>query len=140
MSPCRQPQLGSVVWAELADSNGIKKVRPAVVVTPSADIVAGQPLRVVAITTRLPTPVPDDHVLLPWDAQGRARSGLRRRSAAVVSWQAEIAVADVQQVVGLLPPAVVGELLSRIAGSLPPPEGENSSAGGPSTLPNAPEA
>jgi hypothetical protein len=29
----RLPQLGSVVWAELEDANGFRKVRPAVVVT-----------------------------------------------------------------------------------------------------------
>ena len=38
-----------------------------VVVTPTADIDAGGSIRVVAITTRLPNPLPDDHVLLPWD-------------------------------------------------------------------------
>jgi hypothetical protein len=33
-----------VVWAELEDANGHRKVRPAVVVTATADIVAGQPV------------------------------------------------------------------------------------------------
>src|SRR5713226_1360039 len=98
MSPTRLPQLGSVVWAELEDANGFRKVRPAVVVTTTADIAAGKPVRLVAITTRLPHPLPDDHVLLPWDRQGKARSGLRRRCAAVARWQVEIPVGDVQQV------------------------------------------
>jgi hypothetical protein len=31
VSPGRPPQLGSVVWAELEDANGVRKVRPAVV-------------------------------------------------------------------------------------------------------------
>lgn len=56
MSPPRHPQLGSVVWAELKDSNGFTKIRPAVVVTPTADFAGGKPIRVVAITTRLLTP------------------------------------------------------------------------------------
>ena len=85
MSPTRLPQLGSIVWAEVEDANGYRKVRPVVVVTPTADIQAGKPVRVVAITTRLPDPLPEDHVLLPWDQQGKARSGLRRRCAAVAS-------------------------------------------------------
>lgn len=121
MTTARLPQLGSVVWAELEDANGFRKVRPAVVITATADIAAGKPVRVVSITTRLPNPLPDDHVLLPWDRQGKARSGLRRRCAAVASWQAEIPVSDVQQVVGILPPAVIGELLSKVAATLPPP-------------------
>lgn len=37
MSPTRLPQLGSVVWAELEDANGFRKVRPAVVVTAPLD-------------------------------------------------------------------------------------------------------
>lgn len=57
MSTTRLPQLDSVVWAELADANGIPKVRPAVVVTATADIAAGKPIRVAAITTRLLTPL-----------------------------------------------------------------------------------
>lgn len=121
MSPTRLPQLGSVIWAELEDAIGFRKVRPAVVVTATADIAAGTPVRVVAITTRLPTPLPDDHVLLPWDRHGKARSGLRRRCAAVANWQAEIPVGEVQQVVGILPSAVIRELLSKIAAALPPP-------------------
>jgi hypothetical protein len=109
-----------VVWAELQDANGFRKVRPAVVVTATADIAAGGCLRVLAITTRLPNPLPDDHVLLPWDRQGIARSGLRRKCAAVTSWLAGIAVGDVQQVVGILPPAVIDELLAKVAAAIPP--------------------
>jgi PemK-like, MazF-like toxin of type II toxin-antitoxin system len=115
VSLTRLPQLGSVVWAELEDTNGFRKVRPAVVVTATADLAAGKPVRVVAITTWLPTPLPDDHILLPWDRQGKARSGLRRRCAAVASWQATSLAADVQKVVGILPAAVIGELLTKVA-------------------------
>jgi hypothetical protein len=56
-----------VVWLELADANGVAKVRPAVVVSATADIAAGGPVRVAAITTRIPLPPSADHVLLPWD-------------------------------------------------------------------------
>jgi len=41
VSPIPLPRLGSVIWAELADANGIRKVRPAVVVTATAGIAAG---------------------------------------------------------------------------------------------------
>ena len=121
MSLSRLPQLGSVVWVELADANGFRKVRPAVVVSATADIAAGRPVRVVAITTRLPTPLPDDHVLLPWDRQGKARSGWRRKCAAVTTWLAEISVSDVREIVGLLPSAVIAEVLTKVLAALPPP-------------------
>jgi mRNA-degrading endonuclease toxin of MazEF toxin-antitoxin module len=121
VSLSRQPQLGSVVWTELEDSNGYRKVRPVVVVTPTAEITAGKPLRVVAITTRLPNPLPDDHVLLPGDRQGKARSGLRRPCAAVATWQAEVPVCDIHEVVGVLPPTTIRELLEKVASPLPSP-------------------
>jgi hypothetical protein len=41
--------------------------------------------------------------------------------AAVTTWQAEIAVGDVQQVVGILPPEVIAELLAKIVAAMPPP-------------------
>ncbi len=71
MSSTRPLQLGSVGWAELEDANGYRKVRPVVVVSATADIKAGGLVRVVAITTRLLDPLPEDHVLLPWERQGR---------------------------------------------------------------------
>ena len=73
-----------------------------------------------AITTRLLTPLPADYVLLPWDRQGKARSGLRRPCAAVAGWQVIIPAGEVQQVVGVLPPAVIRELLVKVAALLPP--------------------
>jgi mRNA-degrading endonuclease toxin of MazEF toxin-antitoxin module len=121
VSPPRLLQLGSVVWAEVVDANGHRKVRPAVVVSATADIAAGHPVHLVAITTRLPNPLPDNHVLLPWNRQGTARSGLRRKSAAVASWVVEIPATAVQQVVGLLPAAVIGNLLAKVAPASPPP-------------------
>ncbi len=133
MSPVRSPVLGSVGWAEIKDPNGYGKLRPVVIVSPTADIDSGNPVRVVAITTRLPDPLPDDHVLLPWDHQGKVRSGLRRRCAAVSSWQAEIAVTDMQQVIGILPPRVINEILHKISSALNPP----SSASAPGNIGSA---
>jgi hypothetical protein len=65
---------GRIVWSELADANGIRKLRPAVVVTPTDRITAGGALEVVAITSRLSHPLPADHVLLPWHPQGHPRT------------------------------------------------------------------
>ena len=115
MTSVRPPQLGSVVWVELADRNGFRKVRPAVVISPTTTISPGQPVRVVAITTRLPVPIPADYVLLPWDRAGKARSGLRRNCAAVTTWLATVPFEDIHEVVGILSPGVLQELLARIA-------------------------
>lgn len=117
-------QFGHIVWAELADANGIRKARPAVVVTPSERITPSAPLEVVAITSQLPQPLPADHVLLPWHAHGHPRTGLNRKCAAVCSWIARIAPADIQSVAGIVPGAVLLEILARIAA----PRSESSAA------------
>ena len=54
--------LGSIVWVEVPDPNGIFKLRPAVIVTPTEQTVAAERLHVVAITSRLSEPLPADHV------------------------------------------------------------------------------
>lgn len=112
----RLPRLGSVVWASLQDANGFSKIHPAVVVTPTGQIRPGQTVRVAAVTTRLTGPLPDDYVLLP--SKGTARSGLRCKCAAVASWLSEASV-DELQVAGILPPAVIDELLQKFAALFP---------------------
>jgi hypothetical protein len=47
-------KFGQIVWAEVADANGIRKPRPLVIVTPGDRITSSGPLEVVAITSRLP--------------------------------------------------------------------------------------
>ena len=105
-------QFGRIVWAEIADRNGIRKQRPAVIVTPTERITTTNPLTVVAVTSRVPDDLPEDHVLLPWHPQRHPRTGLNRKCAAVCSWLSEITVNDIQDVAGLVPGA---ELLAIVA-------------------------
>jgi hypothetical protein len=114
-------QFGQIVWAELADANGVRKLRPAVVVTPGNRITAAGPLEVVAVTSRLANPLPRDHVLLPWHPRGHPRTGLNRKCAAVCSWLARIVPGDIQSVAGLVSGAVLLDILSRIPPSPPTP-------------------
>ena len=51
-------QLGRIVWAAIADANGIPKLRPVVIVTPSDRITPTAPLDVIAVTSRVPEPLP----------------------------------------------------------------------------------
>jgi mRNA-degrading endonuclease toxin of MazEF toxin-antitoxin module len=93
-------QVGRIVWAEVADQNGFRKQRPAIVVSVTEE---RNELTVVAVTSRVPDVLPDDHVLLPWHSQGHPRTGLNRKSAAVCSWIAEIAASDILDVAGRFP-------------------------------------
>lgn len=108
---------GQIVWAEVADENGVRKARPLVIVTPDDRLTTPEPLEVVAITSRLPQPLPADHVLLPWHAQGHPRTGLNRRCAAVCTWLARIQHDDIQKVAGTVPGAILLDITKRIAGT-----------------------
>ena len=113
-------KFGQIVWVEIADANGIRKSRPAVVVTKNDRITPTGPLEVVAITSFLPDPLPDDHVLLPWHAQKHPKTGLNRKSAAVCSWQARISASDIQSVAGSVPGPVLLDTLAKISAAPPP--------------------
>jgi len=129
-------QLGRIVWAEIADTNGVRKLRPAIIVTPSDRITPATPLEVVAVTSRLPKPLPNDHVLLPWHAGGHPRTGLNRRCAAVCTWVARISHGDIREVAGVVPGAVILDILSKVrailsAPPVPPAEGGEAPSGAP---------
>jgi mRNA-degrading endonuclease toxin of MazEF toxin-antitoxin module len=109
------PRCGQIVWAELADANGVRKTRPVVIVTADERITSSGPLEVVAITSRLPQPLPDDYVLLPWHAQGHPRTGLNRKCAAVCTWLARIVPTDIQSAAGIVPGAILLDIGRRIA-------------------------
>jgi mRNA-degrading endonuclease toxin of MazEF toxin-antitoxin module len=125
-------QLGRIVWAEIADANGIPKLRPAVIVTPSDRITPATPLDIIAVTSRVPEVLPDDHVLLPWHAQGHPRTGLNRKFAAVCTWVARIRHTDIRDVAGVVPGAVMLEILSKVTALLSPPSDPPAEAGGQS--------
>jgi hypothetical protein len=133
---------GRIVWAELADANGIRKLRPAVVVTPTDQLAPAKPFDVVAVTSRLPDPLPDDHVPLPWHPRGHPRTGLNRRCAAVCTWLAQLVDGDVRAVAGMVPAPEMSTILGKLAAASAPsssPSAPNPGgpAGGLSTGPSA---
>jgi mRNA-degrading endonuclease toxin of MazEF toxin-antitoxin module len=113
--------MGRILWAEVADANGIRKVRPAIIVTPTDRLTPTGPIDVVAVTSRLPDCLPDDHVLLPWHTQGHPRTGLNRRCAAVCTWLAQVTDSDIQDIAGIVPGPVMETILAKVTAALPPP-------------------
>ena len=126
-------QLGRIVWAEIADANGIPNLRPVVIVTPSDRITSTAPLEVIAVTSRVPEPLPRDYVLLPWHAQGHPRTGLNRKCAAVCTWVARIRHTDIRDVAGVVPGAVMLEILSKVTTLRSPPSDPPAETGGRSS-------
>ncbi|MGH8059887.1 MAG: type II toxin-antitoxin system PemK/MazF family toxin [Candidatus Entotheonellia bacterium] len=128
-------QLGRIVWAEIPDANGIRKLRPAIIVTPTDRISSAAPLDVVAVTSRLREPLPYEHILRPWQARGHPRTGVNRRCAAPCTWVARIAHDDIRDVAGVVSGAVMLDILSRVRAtfSAPPvfPAQEGEAPSGP---------
>ena len=50
-----------------------------------------------------PTPLPFDHIPLPWHAQRHPRTGLDKRNAAVCSWLVAVDAARVARKIGHVP-------------------------------------
>jgi hypothetical protein len=128
---------GRIVWAEVADANGIRKLRPAVIATPTDRIAPGGALEVVAITSRLSTPLPEDQVLLPWHSQGHPRTRLNRRCAAVCTWGARIRDTDIQDLGGLVPAPLMLSILAKVADLQRPRPASPADASGDSTQGNS---
>jgi hypothetical protein len=116
----------------MADANGLPQLRPAVLVTPSDRITSAALLDIIAVTSRVPEPWPDDHVLLPWHAQGHPRTGLNRKCAAVCTWVARIRHTDIRDVAGVVPGAVMLASLSKVTALRSPPSAPPAEAGGQS--------
>src|SRR5262245_38135771 len=93
---------GQIVRIRVA-RHGKEKVRPVVVGTPNEAIAEVAPLVGVAITGT-PGPPTGFEVPLPWQAQGRSRTGLDKPSAPVCSWFVTFAAAAVIGPIGHVPP------------------------------------
>jgi mRNA-degrading endonuclease toxin of MazEF toxin-antitoxin module len=108
-------QQGSIVWVRVADAAGRNpKCRPAVVVTPTAEITPGETILVVAATGMFDLPLSPNQVELPWHRNRHPLTGLTKRCVAVCDWLVEIDPSYIDRVGGLVPSAVLADILARI--------------------------
>jgi hypothetical protein len=97
------------------DPRGFRKERPAIVLTPTAEIEADLPIVVMAVTTTFGDPPPEHHVTLPWNADPRCvGTRLRQRSAAVVTWLDTLYPDEIIDFKGDVPPAIMSDLQRRL--------------------------
>lgn len=110
-----QLQQGSIVWARVADKNiRNPKCRPAVIVTPTAEIATGESVVAVAVTSTLSRPLPKNQVALPWHNDGHPKTGLKRRCVAVCDWLIEFEQGAVEEVAGIVPTGILTKILANI--------------------------
>lgn len=128
---------GRLVWVELADPQGRNpKVRPAVVLTPTADI-RSDGLIVVAAVTGVVDEIPKGFaVLLPWDRRGHPETKLTKPCAVACHWTAAVPVSAVQSVRGFVPARLmylVRAAVRRSAGDAPSEPPSNPSQNQPAS-------
>lgn len=107
-------QQGRIVYAELLDPQGRNpKRRPAVVLTPTAEIQSDGEVVVAAISKQVDQAPPEVSVEIPWQHDGHPRTKLNRRGVAVCSWLVTLPVASIQpgDVGGVVPFAQMARIL-----------------------------
>jgi mRNA-degrading endonuclease toxin of MazEF toxin-antitoxin module len=109
-------RFGDIVIVDaLLDPKGQNpKNRPAVIVTPSAELAEGRPIFVIAITTTLPEPLPNDYIPLPWSRPRHPRTGLNERNAAVGHWLAHVEESRIIRVIGRTPAAQLNMIVAAL--------------------------
>lgn len=99
----REWEQGSIVLANVKPPRGEPKARPVLIISQPEDQVLDEEIVGVAIST---SDFPDDSsrcVELPWAAQGKVQTGLRKRSVAVCDWLVAFKPSDILDVKGFLP-------------------------------------
>ena len=107
-------QQGRIVWAELLDPQGRNpKRRPAVVLTPTAEIRPDGELVVAALSSQTDQSPPDVSVEVPWHRDGHPRTKLNRRNVVVCTWLVALPVAAIgpDDLAGVVPFAQLGRIL-----------------------------
>lgn len=110
-----QLQQGRIVWVEVLDPQGRNpKVRPAVVLTTTAEIREDGEVAVAAVTTQLDAAPSEVCVELPWHRDGHPRTRLNRRNVVVCTWLATVSVAQICGYAGVVPFAQLARILSLV--------------------------
>lgn len=114
---------GRVVWVEMNDPQGRnRKVRPAVVVTPTGEITPGGVIVVAAVTTQIGMAPASATVSLPWHGDRKqSPTGLTERSECVCDCLEAVPMADVRGTGGLVPFRQLSQILEKIAALRQPP-------------------
>jgi mRNA-degrading endonuclease toxin of MazEF toxin-antitoxin module len=120
-------QQGRIVWVELLDPQGRNpKRRPAVILTPTAEIRADGDVVVAALSSQVDQSPPDVSVELPWHRDGHPRTKLNRRNVVVCTWLVTLPVASIQpdDIGGSVPFAQMARVLEIVRGLNHPPAGQ----------------
>jgi hypothetical protein len=114
-------EYGQIILVPMADGHGNVAPHPAVILSPTDQIVPAEKLRVVCISTQLEDPCPPYHIPLPWQRPRHPKTGLNKPNVAKCNWLARVDQAAVIKVMGFAPPSHLAKIeqeLRRLAEGL----------------------
>jgi len=104
-----------LIWATLVDRRGKAAEHPAIILTPNDQIDPDAKVVVMAVTTSFSDPPTRYHIPLPWNPDPRrVRTGLARRSAAVVNWLDTVHPQDIRRFAGDVPPKIMAAIQAEL--------------------------
>ena len=113
-----KPEQGRIVLVTVPDPQKRNvKTRPAVIISETEQIERDGRIMCVAITSSIPDEIPNDCVLLPFHPTGKVRTGLKKRSMAMCSWFFEIEENEIEKYIGVVPFALLSEIVDRAEAS-----------------------
>ena len=116
---------GRIVRVEVLDPQGRNpKCRPAIIVTPTEEILPDGVVTLVGITGSLDAAPAEVQVALPWHRQGQVGTGLTKPCVAVCTWLFTRPVSSIQESRGIVPDRQMLQILDKIKSLAPPPPPE----------------
>jgi mRNA-degrading endonuclease toxin of MazEF toxin-antitoxin module len=96
---------GRIVWLDLPDSedSATRKDHPAVIITPTDEIQPDGEIRVVGVSTKKNLAPREVQVDLPYQRDGKGRTGLSQPCSAVCTWLHKIRPEQVRRAGGTVP-------------------------------------
>jgi mRNA-degrading endonuclease toxin of MazEF toxin-antitoxin module len=108
---------GQIVVLDIADPDGKPATHnhPAVIVSPTDRIEASDIVRVVGISTKYTDPPPAHWIKIPWQRDGRARTGLDKPCVAKCDWLVKVKKSQLVRPIGAVPTSVLKVIIEQVS-------------------------
>jgi hypothetical protein len=115
LSKRKRHKAGQVIWARVADRNGVVKENPRPLLVIKPDPIGQSHLCCLAISTR-PGDDPDDPAIeMPWDAATGETTGLYAWCRVVLLWFVPVAQGEVVEISGAVTPSFLERVIAERA-------------------------
>ena len=104
---------GRIFWAIDLGRRGDGKTRPMIVATRRVDIIRSGLVFAVVCSTDFAEPLLPEEVRLPFEAEGRCVTKLRKDTVAVCDWTVTLPTDSIEETGGLVPAYLLREIFEK---------------------------